>query len=74
MSRTAVQILLDASERELLQKIHRKRSVPEFMKQRLHIVLSAATGIPNKKIAEECALSVVLVMLIAVLCDIPLTD
>jgi len=53
MSRTAVPIVLDASERELLQKIHRKRSVPEFMKQRLQIVLAAATGSQNKVIAAQ---------------------
>jgi len=54
MSRTAVKIHLDASEQALLQKIHSKRSVPEFMKQRLQIVLAAAIGSQNKDIATEC--------------------
>jgi len=54
MSRTAVKIHLDLSEQALLQKIRRKRSVPEFMKQRLHVVLSAATGRQNQDIATEC--------------------
>lgn len=58
MSRTAVEIALDASERELLQKIHGKRSVPEFMKQRLQVVLAAATGSPNKSIAAQYNLEV----------------
>ena len=58
MSRTAVSITLDGSEQELLQKIQRKRSVPEFMKQRLPIVLSAAHGHQNQPIAAEHNLEV----------------
>jgi len=54
MSRTAVKIHLDASEQTLLEKIRRKRSVPEFMKQRLQIVLAAAIGSQNNDIATEC--------------------
>jgi len=51
MSRTAVTILLAAPERELLEKISRKRSVSEFMKHRLQVVLAAATEIQNQEIA-----------------------
>ncbi len=58
MSRKAVEIKLATSERELLQKIHHKRSVPEFMKQRIRVVLAAAMGIQNKEIAAETGLEV----------------
>jgi putative transposase len=51
MSRTAVTIILDVSEQELLQKIHRKRSTPVFQKERLQIVLAAASGLRTKDIA-----------------------
>jgi transposase len=58
MSRTAAQITLDATERELLQKIHAKHSVPEFLKHRLQVVLDAATGMRNKDIAGETGFEV----------------
>ena len=58
MSRTAVEITLEVSERELLQKIHNKRTVPEFMKHRLQVVLAAATGRQNKVIAVQYDLEV----------------
>ena len=58
MSRTAVKITLDATERKLLQKIHNKRSIPEFMKQRLQVVLAADLGKQNKQIAAEIGLEV----------------
>jgi len=58
MSRTAVAITLEVSERELLQKIHNKRSVPEFLKRRVQVVLAAATGIPNKAVAAQYDLEV----------------
>ena len=58
MSRTAVEITLEVPERELLQKIHNKRSVPEFMKHRLQVVLAAATGLQNKVIAAQYSLEV----------------
>lgn len=58
MSRTSVTIYLDASQRELLRKIHNKRSVPEFVKHRLQVVLAAATGSQNKDIASEHGLEV----------------
>jgi len=58
MSRTAIKIPLNATERELLRKIHNKRSVPAFLKQRLHVVLAAATDLPNKQIATETGLEV----------------
>ena len=35
MSRTAVNITLNTCEQELLQKIHRKRSVAEYQKERI---------------------------------------
>jgi len=49
---------LETPERELLQKIHNKRSVPEFMKQRIQVVLAAATGMQNKIIAVQYDLEV----------------
>jgi transposase len=58
MSRTAVEITLEVSERELLQKIHNKRTVPEFMKHRLQVVLAAATGMQNKVIAVQYGVEV----------------
>lgn len=59
MSRTAVKITLDATEQELLRKIHNKRSVAEFMKRRIQAVLAAtATNKQNKEIAAEIGLEV----------------
>jgi len=53
MSRTAPQIHLDSSQQELLQKILRKRSIPEFQKERVQIVLAASEGLQNKAIATQ---------------------
>ena len=53
MSRTAVSIILDASTQELLQKILRKRSIPEYQKERVQIILAAAEGLQNKDIAPK---------------------
>jgi transposase len=58
MSRTAVKILLATPERELLEKIFRKRSVPEFMKQRLQVVLAASTVSQNQEIAAQYGLKI----------------
>lgn len=58
MSKTAVEIKLDATQRELLQKIHNKRSAPEFMKQRIQVVLAAANERQNKDIAATTGLEV----------------
>lgn len=58
MSRTAVEITLNDQQREILQKIHAKRSVAEFMKHRIQVVLSAANGRPNKDIAASTGLEV----------------
>jgi transposase len=58
MSRTAVVIHLEASERELLQKVYNKRSVPEFLKHRLQAVLAAADGHQNIDIAAQYGLEV----------------
>jgi hypothetical protein len=58
MSRTAVEIMLNARERELLQKIYAKRSVPEFMKNRVQVVLAATTGLQNQEIAQKYGLEV----------------
>jgi len=58
MSRTAVEITLEVPQRELLEKIDNKRSVPEFMKHRLQVVLAAATGMQNKDIAAQYGLEV----------------
>ena len=49
MSRKSVEVILEASERELLLKIANKRSVPEFMKRRIQAVLGAATGYPKQE-------------------------
>ena len=51
-------IALSTSEEELLQHIQRKRSIPEFQKQRVQIVLAAANGLQNKEIAANYALEV----------------
>ena len=48
----AISIHLSPSEQALLQQIHRKRSVPEYQKERLQIVLAAA-GMSNKDIAAQ---------------------
>jgi len=58
MSRTAVRITLDASTHELLEKILRKRSIPEFQKHRIQIVLAAHNGLQNKDIAQQYQLEV----------------
>ena len=58
MSRTAVRIILEASTHELLEKILRKRSIPEFQKERVQIVLAAASGMQNKDIAPQYKLEV----------------
>jgi transposase len=58
MSRTAIIINLDASTEALLEKIHRKRSIPEFQKERVQIVLAAAGGLQNKDIATQYELEV----------------
>jgi hypothetical protein len=56
MSRTASPIQLAPSEQELLQQLLRKRSLPEFHKQRIQIVLAASIGKQNKAIAQEYSL------------------
>ena len=48
MSRRAVSITLDASERSLLQKISRQLTVPEYTKQRVRTVLGAAAGLQTE--------------------------
>jgi hypothetical protein len=53
MSRTALTINLDTSEQTLLQTILRRRSIPEFQKERVQIVLAASTGLQNKDIARQ---------------------
>ena len=49
----AVRIILSASEQELLEKIHRKHFTPEFMKERIQIVLAAAQGLKNRAITAQ---------------------
>jgi putative transposase len=49
----AVCITLSASEQELLEKIHRKHLTPEFMKERIQIVLAAAQGLKNRAITAQ---------------------
>ena len=58
MSRTAISIHLCVAEQALLQKILRKLSVPEFQKERVQIVLAAASGLQNKDIAQQYQLEV----------------
>jgi transposase len=58
MSRTAITITLNTAEQALLQTILRKRSIPEFQKQRIQIVLAASTGLQNKDIAKQYQLEV----------------
>ena len=53
MSRTAIFLHLAPSEQALLQTILRRRSIPEFQKERVQIVLAAATGLKNKEIAKQ---------------------
>jgi transposase len=53
MSRTAVRITLDACEQALLEKISRQLTVPEYKKERIQIVLAAASGQQNKEIAAQ---------------------
>jgi transposase len=61
MSRTAISINLDATEQALLQSILRRRSIPEFQKERVQIVLAASTGLQNKDIAKQYKLEKTLV-------------
>jgi len=49
----AVRIILSASEQELLEKVHRKHFTPEFMKERIQIVLAAAQGLNNRVITAQ---------------------
>ena len=58
MSRTAIRIHLESTEQDLLQKILRKRSIPEFQKERIQIVLAAAEGLRNNAISERYQLEV----------------
>jgi transposase len=58
MSRTAILITLSPVEQSLLHTILRRRSIPEFQKERVHIVLAAAAGLRNKDIAEHYQLEV----------------
>jgi len=51
-------ITLSPFEEGLLQKMYRKRSLPDFQKQRLQIVLAASTGLQNKEIATQYPLEV----------------
>jgi hypothetical protein len=53
MSRTAIPIHLSPAEQALLHAILRRRSIPEFQKERVQIVLAASTGSQNKVIAEH---------------------
>jgi transposase len=53
MSRTAITINLSPAEQTLLQVIHRRRSIPQFQKERVQIVLAASTGLQNKDIASK---------------------
>jgi len=56
MSRTAVPLTLDACEQALLEKIYRRRNLPDYQKERIQIVLAAATGLQNKDIASQYGL------------------
>lgn len=58
MSRTAVKVTLNDLEREILRKVYTKRSVPEFMKNRVQVVLAAEDGLQNQEIAKKYDLEV----------------
>jgi hypothetical protein len=53
MPRTAITIHLDTAEQDILQTILRKRSIPEFQKERVQIVLAAFTELQNKDISKQ---------------------
>jgi putative transposase len=53
MSRTAISLHLSPVEQALLQAILRRRSIPQFQKERVQIVLAASTGLQNKEIARQ---------------------
>jgi transposase len=57
MSRTAVNITLNGCEQALLEKITRQLAVPKYKKQRVQVVLAAATGAQNKAIAQQIGLN-----------------
>jgi len=57
MSRTAISISLTAFEQALLESITRQRNVAAYMKQRVHTVLVASSGLPNQDIAPLVGLS-----------------
>jgi transposase len=54
----AVCLILSPSEQELLEKIHRKHLTPEFLKERIQIVLAAARGLKNRAITAQYGLEV----------------
>jgi transposase len=54
----AIHITLSASEQELLEKIQRKHRTPEFLKERIQIVLATAQGLKNRDIATQHGLEV----------------
>jgi putative transposase len=54
----AVCIILSTPEQELLEKLHRKHFTPEFLKERIQIVLAAAQGLKNRAITAQYGLEV----------------
>jgi transposase len=52
-SRMAIRIILSPSEQELLAKIQRRHFTPEFEKERIQIVLAAASGLNNRAITAQ---------------------
>jgi putative transposase len=57
MSRMAVPITLNACEQALLEKIVRQLTVPEYKKQRVRTVLTAASGMSNTAIVRHIGLN-----------------
>src|SRR6266850_1801545 len=61
MSRTALEIMLDPSDRAALERLERSPSTPQGLANRARIVLAATEGLSNQQIAERLHVSAVTV-------------
>src|SRR5258708_11605841 len=61
MSRTALEIMLDPSDRAALERLARSPYTPQGLANRARIVLAAAEGLSNQQIAERLHVSSVTV-------------
>src|SRR5258708_39753392 len=61
MSRTALEIMLDPSDRAALERLARSPHTPQSLANRARIVLAAAEGLSNQQIAERLHVSIVTV-------------